>query len=192
MKRSLGAKTIVYPTPVLIVGTYGPDGQPNVMNAAWGGICCSDPPCVGISLRKARHTYDNVMLRKAFTISIPSEAHAKEADYFGIVSGKTHDKFGRSGLTPVRSELVDAPYVDEFPVVLECKVIHSFDLGAHTQFVGQILDAKLDESVLDSDGVPDVTKIKPITFAPEPNTYHGLGPSLGRAFSIGREMKEWE
>lgn len=190
MKKSLGAKTIVYPTPVLIVGSYGADGRPNVMNAAWGGVCCSDPPCVAISLRKARHTYDNIVLRKAFTISIPSEAHAQEADYFGLVSGKTHDKFAQSGLTAVRSELVDAPYVDEFPVVLECKLVHSFDLGAHTQFVGQILDAKLDESVLDSEGVPDVTKIQPMTFAPEPNTYHALGPQLGKAFSIGRAVKD--
>ena len=100
MKKSFGAKTIAYPTPMFIVGTYGPEGRPNVMAAAWGGICCSDPPCVAISLRKSRHTYDNLLRHKAFTISIPSEEHVKEADYFGIVSGKTEGKFARTGLTP--------------------------------------------------------------------------------------------
>ena len=76
-----------------------------------------------------------------------------------LADAEKTDKFKTTGLTPVKSDLVHAPYVAEFPMVLECKVIHSFDLGVHTQFVGQILDAKLDESVLDSDGVPDVTKI---------------------------------
>ena len=188
MKKSLGAETIVYPTPVFIVGTYGKDGKANVMAAAWGGICCSDPPCVAVSLRKARYTHENMLQRKAFTISIPSEAHAKEADYFGLVSGRAEDKLARTGLTPVRSELVDAPYIDEFLLVLECKLVHTFELGAHTQFVGEILDVKADESVLDDRGVPSVERIGPLTFAPGPNTYHGLGRCVGKAFSIGREV----
>ena len=189
MRKSLGAETIVYPTPVFIVGSYGKDGRANVMNAAWGGICCSQPPCVAISLRKARHTYENIRQREAFTVNIPSEAHAEQADYFGLVSGKNEDKFARSGLTPVRSELVDAPYVDEFPLVLECKLVHTFELGVHTQFVGEILDVKADESVLDDKGVPNVERIRPLTFAPGPNTYYGLGRCVGKAFSIGRGVR---
>jgi len=34
MKRSVGAKTIAYPSPVFIVGTYDPAGKPNIMAAA--------------------------------------------------------------------------------------------------------------------------------------------------------------
>jgi flavin reductase (DIM6/NTAB) family NADH-FMN oxidoreductase RutF len=188
MKKSLGAKTIVYPTPVFVVGTYDNAGRPNVMTAAWGGICCSVPPCVAVSLRKATYSYGNIVARKAFTINIPSEAHARETDYFGIVSGKTQDKFAKSKLTPVKSELVDAPYVREFPVVLECRLLHTVEIGLHTQFVGEILDVKADESVLGPDGSPDILKVKPMVFVPETAVYHGIGQLVGRAFSIGKKI----
>lgn len=188
MKKSLGAKTIVYPTPVFIVGTYDRDGKANVMTAAWGGICCSRPPCVAVSLRAATYTYGNVSEQKAFTISIPSASHVKEADYFGMVSGRDEDKFAATGLTPVKSDLVHAPYVKEFPLVLECRLLHTLELGLHIQFIAEILDVKADEAVLDKDGVPDVEKIRPISFAPEGRAYHAIGEFLGRAFSIGRTM----
>ena len=133
MKKSRGAKTIVYPTPVFIVGTYATDGKPNAMAVAWGGICCSRPPCVSISVRKATYTYGNLMQRRAFTVNIPGEEHVKYADYFGLVSGRNVDKFAITGLTPVKSDLVDAPYIDEFPLNLACKVIGSSrNWTAHT------------------------------------------------------------
>ncbi|UCD57226.1 MAG: flavin reductase family protein [Candidatus Hydrogenedentota bacterium] len=188
MKKSLGAKTLVFPTPAWVVGTYDREGKPNVMTAAWGGICCSKPPCVGISLRKATYTYGNIMERKAFTVNVPSEAHAKETDYFGIVTGKEVNKFSATGLTAVKSELVDAPYVKEFPLVLECNVIHTSEIGLHTHFVGEIMDVKAEESVLDESGLPDIEKVRPILYSPEIRNYHGIGESLGKAFSIGRDI----
>jgi flavin reductase (DIM6/NTAB) family NADH-FMN oxidoreductase RutF len=148
MKKSIGAKTIVYPTPVFVIGSYDKAGKPNVMTAAWGGICCSRPPCVAVSLRKATYTYGNIMEHKAFTINIPSENYVTEADYFGLVSGKEKDKLSAAGLTPVKSDLVNAPYVQEFPLVLECTVLHTLEIGLHTQFVGEIIDVKADEAVL--------------------------------------------
>ena len=123
MKKSLGAKTVLYPTPVLVVGSYDTDGKANAMTAAWGGVACSKPPCISVSLRAATASHGNIMARKAFTISLPGEANAAQADYFGLVSGRDHDKFAESGCTAVRSELVDAPYVGEFPLVLECAVV---------------------------------------------------------------------
>ncbi len=189
MKKSLGVETLLYPTPVWVVGTYDLDGRPNAMTAAWGGICCSKPPCVAVSLRKARHTYAAIVERKAFTVSVPSEAHAKEADYFGIASGAKTDKFAATGLTAVRSEVVDAPYVGEFPVVVECKLLHTFELGVHTQFVGEILDVKAETAVLGEDGFPDMQKMKPICFAPGANTYYGVDQLVGKAFSIGKDLR---
>ena len=186
MKKSLGAKTLLYPTPVLVVGTYDAAGKANVMTASWGGICCSNPPCIAVSLRKATYTYGNIMEKKAFTINIPSEANIKDADYFGTVSGKNEDKFSNTGLTAVKSELVDAPYIKEFPLVLECKVIHTIEIGLHTEFVGEIMDVKADESVLDADGSPDIEKIKPYLFTPESRKYYGIGSFLGKAFSVGK------
>jgi flavin reductase (DIM6/NTAB) family NADH-FMN oxidoreductase RutF len=188
MKKSLGAKTIVYPTPVFIVGTYDQAGKPNVMAAAWGGICCSRPPCVAVSLRKATYTYGNIVARKAFTISIPSEAYVVEADHFGVASGRDEDKFSVTGLTPVRSDLVDAPYVGEFPFVVECKLLHTIEIGLHTQFIGEVVDIKAEASALGEDGSPDIEKVRPITFAPGNRAYYGVGEFLGEAFSIGRRI----
>jgi len=128
-----------------------------------------------------------MLLKKAFTVSIPSEAYIKEADYCGIASGKAGNKFTAAGLTPVKGDLVDAPYVKEFPLVLECKVIHILEIGLHTQFVGEILDVKAEEGVLGEKGLPDIEKVKPIIFGPEIRTYHGIGQYLGKAFSIGKE-----
>jgi flavin reductase (DIM6/NTAB) family NADH-FMN oxidoreductase RutF len=189
MKQSVGAKTIVYPTPVFVVGTYDKDGKPNVMTAAWGGICCSKPPCVAVSLRKATYTYGNIMDQQAFTINIPSQEHVKEADYFGLVSGKNRDKFTDTGLTPVKSDRVNAPYVKEFPMVLECKVLHTFEIGLHTQFVAEIIDVKVDESSVGENGIPDIEKVRPILFAPESLGYFGVGQYLGKAFSIGKQIR---
>lgn len=189
MKKSLGARTIVFPTPTWIVGTYDQEGIPNVMTAAWGGICCSRPPCVSVSLRKATYTYDNIMTRRAFTINVPSEQHVKEADYFGLVSGRDVHKFEVSGLTPIMSDLVDAPYVDEFSVILECRVLHVVEIGLHTQFIGEILDVKADKTVLTSSDHADITQVKPIIFDTGTRRYFGIGPSLGPAFSLGKEVK---
>jgi flavin reductase (DIM6/NTAB) family NADH-FMN oxidoreductase RutF len=188
MKRSLGAKTLIYPTPTWIVGSYDKQGNPNGMTAAWGGICCSDPPCVAVSLRKATYSYGSLIQRRAFTVSVPSQNQVKAADYFGLASGRDVDKFAASGWTPVGSQLVDAPYVDQCPLVLECKVLHVFELGLHTQFVGQILDVKADEEVLDAAGMPDMKKVLPILFSPGNRAYYGVGSSLGHAFAVGKEI----
>jgi flavin reductase (DIM6/NTAB) family NADH-FMN oxidoreductase RutF len=189
MKKSLGAKTIVYPTPVLVVGSYDSDGKANVMTVAWGGICCSVPPCVAVSVRRATYSYASIVKRKAFTVSVPSERHLKAADYFGIVSGKTTDKFAAAGLTAVRSDLVDAPYVQEFPLVLECRLMHTFELGLHTQFVGEILDVKAEADVLTEGGLPDLEKLAPLLYAPELRAYHAVGRCLGKAFSVGKTLQ---
>jgi flavin reductase (DIM6/NTAB) family NADH-FMN oxidoreductase RutF len=188
MKKSLGAKTIIYPAPVWCVGTYDAADHPNVMTIAWGGICCSSPPCVTISLRKATYTYANLMQRKAFTLSVPSEKHVEAADYFGIATGRDENKFEKSGLTPVKSELVDAPYVKEFPMVLECNIIHHHKIGLHTHFIGEIADVKVEENMLGATGHPEIESIKPIIFSPTAQKYNGIGPTVGRAFSLGKRL----
>ncbi|MHB8075990.1 flavin reductase family protein [Desulfosporosinus fructosivorans] len=187
MKKSLGPNTLVYPTPVLVVCTYDNEGNPNAMTAAWGGICCSSPPCVAISLRKATYTYGNLMSKKAFTINIPSEKYVREADYFGMVSGKKEDKFAKTGLTPVKSDIVDAPYISEFPVNLECKIIQVIELGLHTQFIGEVMDAKIDDTIQEK-GEPIIEQIKPLIFALDSRNYYGIGKQIGQAYSLGNEI----
>ena len=186
MKRSLGAKTIVYPTPVFLVGTYDAAGKANVMTAAWAGICCSRPPCVAVSLRAATYSHGSIKERAAFTVSIPSAAQVREADYAGIYSGRDEDKIEALGLTAVRSELVDAPYIEECSLVLECELAHTHELGLHTQFVGQVMDVKADEDVLDERGRTDIRKVAPLIYAPGNQAYFAVGEEVARAFSVGK------
>jgi flavin reductase (DIM6/NTAB) family NADH-FMN oxidoreductase RutF len=188
MKKSLGAKTILYPTPVLVVGSYDAGGKANIMTAAWGGVACSKPPCVAVSMRAATASHGNLMARKAFTISLPGEANAAQADYAGLVSGRDHDKFAEMGLTAVASELVDAPYVGEFPLVLECKIVAVHELGLHTQFIGEVIDVKADESVLTPEGTIDLEALKPIMFLMGAQAYYGVGELVGKAYTIGKEI----
>jgi len=186
MKKSLGAKTLAQPAPAWVIGSYDAQGKPNIMTIAWGGICCSQPPCVTISLRKATYTYECIKERKAYTVNIPSAALVKEVDYVGIVSGRNIDKFAVTKLTPVRSGLVDAPFIKEFPVVIECKVLHILEIGLHTQFIGEIMDIKAEESMLDEPGMLDILKVRPLIFDTGQGAYHGVGERIGKAFSIGK------
>jgi flavin reductase (DIM6/NTAB) family NADH-FMN oxidoreductase RutF len=187
-KRSIGAQTTVGVHPVLVVGCYDPAGRPNAMTVAWGGICSSKPPAVAVSVRPERHTHAGIAARKAFTVSVPSEAHLAEADLFGIASGRDMDKFGVTGLTPVRAEHVDAPYVGEFPLVLECRLIATVELGAHTQYVGEIVDAKVDEDCFGEDGRPDLARLRPFLYDAFGFGYHAVGSRVGDAFAAGRRF----
>ncbi len=184
MKKSLGARPLVFTTPVWIVATYDPDGRANAMTASWGGICCSRPPCVSVSLRKATATYGYLTRRKAFTVGVPCEAQLAAADYFGKASGRDGDKIAAAGMTSIASDLVDAPIIDELPMTLECRLAHTLEIGLHTLFVGEILDIKADEEVLGDRGLPDPAKLRPVSYAPEVRLYHGLGDLLGRAGSL--------
>jgi flavin reductase (DIM6/NTAB) family NADH-FMN oxidoreductase RutF len=191
MKLPLPPRTILLPSPVLIIGTYGPDGRPNIMNAAWGGIASSKPPCISVSVREATLTYHNIRHTGAFTINIPSEKHLKEADFAGIVSGKEVDKFKETGLTPEMSNLVNAPIVKEFPYTLECKLVREVDLGSHTMFIGEIVGMVADSEVLNPKQVPDIEKVRPMLYGSfGSSAYYGIGEKLGNAFAVGNELKE--
>ena len=187
---SLGANTFAPIIPVWVIGTFDHQGKPNAMTAAWVGICCSKPPCVYVSLRKATYTYGNIMERKAFTVSFPSEEYIQETDYFGIASGRDSEKFLATNLTPVKSELIDAPYVKEFPMVLECKLINVVEIGLHTEFIGEIVDVKARKDVLGKNNLPDVEKIKPLIWSLSNMSYRKVGEHVGESFSIGKKLNE--
>jgi flavin reductase (DIM6/NTAB) family NADH-FMN oxidoreductase RutF len=191
MKLELPAKTILLPSPVLIIGTYNIDGTPNIMNAAWGGIACSKPPCISVSLREATLTYHNIIQTEAFTVNIPSEKYFKETDYVGIVSGRDCDKFKDTNLTPEKSKLVNAPIVKEFPYALECHLIKKINLGLHTMFIGEILGMVADSEVLNPDKLPDIEKVRPMMFGSFGSmAYYNIGFKLGEAFSVGKELQK--
>jgi flavin reductase (DIM6/NTAB) family NADH-FMN oxidoreductase RutF len=191
MKLSLPAKTILLPSPVLIIGTFGADGRPNIMNAAWGGIASSKPPCISVSLREATLSYHNIIQTKAFTVNIPSEKYLREADFVGMVSGRECDKFRETRLTPEKSKIVNAPIVKEFPYALECTLVRMIDLGMHTMFIGEIVGMVADSEVLSSNQLPDIEKVRPMLFGSFGSmAYYSIGDKLGGAFSIGKELQQ--
>ena len=189
-KIALEPATVLHPHPVLLVGTFGADDKPNLMNAAWGGICCSAPPCVAVSLREATLTYHNILNTKAFSVGIPSRKQVAIADYVGIVSGRNHDKFKETGLTPVRSDRVNAPLAVELPFSLECRLSLHQTLGLHTIFIGEIVGIQADEDVLGPSGTPDIEKTQAILWGGLGNNhYFAIGEKLAPAFSVGKNLK---
>jgi flavin reductase (DIM6/NTAB) family NADH-FMN oxidoreductase RutF len=184
----MGAKTMACPSPVWCIGSYDRNNKPNIMTAAWASICCSSPPAVSVSLRKATYTYQSLIDAKAFTVNIPSIRYLKEVDYIGTVSGKDTNKFKLTGLTPMDSDKVNAPYVNEFPLIIECELIHHHEIGLHTQFIGEIVDVMVDPTAISEAGTADMGKIQPFLFSAADRSYYGIGQLVGKAFEIGKNL----
>jgi flavin reductase (DIM6/NTAB) family NADH-FMN oxidoreductase RutF len=188
-KKSLGAQPLLYPEPIMLVGTYTDAGKPNVATVAWGCICNAEPVFVSIAMRESRLTHAAILTRKAFTLSVPTESLLVAVDFAGLASGRKFDKFTVAGLTSVDAEFVDAPYVGECPVILECSLRQSLELPSHTLFIGEVRDVKVDESCLVESGThPDIRKFLPLAFEPGENAYCALGKRLGKAFSAGKPL----
>ncbi|MDD3174386.1 MAG: flavin reductase family protein [Herbinix sp.] len=179
---NFGAKPFMYPMPVLIIGTYDENGVPNAMNAAWGIVTDSQEISISLSEHK---TTENLAVTGAFTVSIATEDTVIPSDYVGVESAsKVPNKFEKAGFHATKSELVNAPLIDELPMVLECKV-KSFGDGI---LVGEIVNVNADESIL-TDGQIDPRKLKPITYDPVNHAYIGLGEKVGNAFKDGLALK---
>lgn len=177
-----GAKPLMLPMPVLVIGTYDENGVPNAMNAAWGMV--SDFKEVSISLAEHKTTA-NFAVTGAFTVSMATEDTVIGSDYVGIVSAnEVPDKFAKAGFHATKSAHVNAPLIDELPMALECKV-KSFEDGI---LVGEIVNVTADESVV-TDGKIDLKKLKPIAYDPVNNTYVSIGNVVGKAFSDGMQLK---
>lgn len=186
MRKNFGVKPMLYPQPVFIISTYGEDGVPNAMNAAWGGITEEDEITICIS---AEHkTTENILKRGAFCVSMADALHVAECDYVGIVSGNdVPDKLARAGLHTEKSDFVDAPLICELPMALECR-LKSYD-GESCRLVGEIVNVSADESVLDEKGRVDADKLRPITYDPSDHSYRAIGERVGNAFKDGLKLK---
>ena len=186
MRKNFGAKPMCYPMPVYIIGTYGADGTPNAMNAAWGGI--SEETEISICISADHKTTENILNRRAFTVSMATAKYIAACDYVGVVSGNQEpNKFAKAGFHATKSEFVDAPLIDELPMALECKLI-SYNRES-CRLVGRIVNVSADEAVLGENGKVDVSKLQPITFDPMNNCYLVLGEKVGQAFRDGVALK---
>ena len=180
MKKNLGAAPMIFPQPVLILATYDENGTANAMNAAWGGIVGNDKIIIELASHK---TTDNIMNRKAFTVSIGDKEHMLACDYVGIVSGnKVPDKMEKAGFTTTKSEFVDAPVINELPVALECELIKVLE---GSMYFAKIVNIVADESVLSDERKITLSKFFPITYDPSEHGYYVLGERVGNAFKDG-------
>lgn len=186
MRKNFGAKAMVYPMPVYIIGSYDENGVPDAMNAAWGGI--SDDTQISVCLGAGHKTTKNIVARGAFTISVADVKNVVAADYVGIVSGNDESsKIEKAGWHAVRSDFVDAPLFRELPMALECRLV-SYDEES-CRLVGEIVNVCADESILGFDGEIDLEKFCPITYDPVHHKYIALGKEVGKAFSDGKKIK---
>ena len=185
MRKNFGAKTWLYPMPVLIVGTYDEVGVPNAMNAAWGGIY--DTTQVMVCLADDHKTTENIKASGAFTVSFATAKTVAPCDYVGIVSANdTPDKFAKAGFHATKSEFVNAPIIDELPMTVECKLIKFNEDGI---CIGEIVNVSADESVLDEKGKVDAKKLDPIIYDSVTHAYWNFGEIVGQAFSDGKKLK---
>lgn len=185
MRKNFGAKPILYPQPVLIIGSYDENGVPDAMNAAWGGISESNE--ISICLSEEHKTVKNILARKAFTVSMATAETVVPCDYVGIVSGNNvKNKLEKAGFHTFKSEFVDAPLIEELPMALECKLVN-YDAES-CRMVGEIVNVCADESIL-TNGKIDPVKLRPITYDGMNSAYYVLGEKVGNAFEDGKALK---
>lgn len=183
-RKNFGAQPLLFPQPVLIIGTYDQNGKANAMNAAWGGIVGADEIMIDLSRHK---TTENIMLNRAFTVSPADVEHMAASDYVGLVSGsQVPDKMEKSGFTTTRSKFVHAPVINELPVTLECELVDVID---GSKYLGRIKNVSVDERVLGEDGEISLDKFNPITYDTVHHGYYKLGERVGNAFQDGAELK---
>lgn len=187
MKKNIKTTEAIFPMPVLMIATYNEDGSVDVMNAAWGTM--QEREYVVLNLTETHKTVQNIKARKAFTVSVADAKHVVEADYFGIVSANnTPDKFARSGLTATKSQLVDAPIINEFPICLECEFIE-FQGGQYgCGVIGKVVNVSADEKVM-VDNKVDINKVQAIAFDPYTHGYYKVTERVGNAFKDGLKLR---
>ena len=187
MRKNFGAKAILYPMPVLIIGSYDEKNVPDAMNAAWGGI--SEETQISICVSENHKTTKYILARGAFTVSVADVENVVAADYVGIVSGNSEiNKIEKAGWHATKSKFVDAPLFDELPMALECKLI-SYDEES-CRLVGEIVNVCADEKILDGNGKINLNKFSPITYDPVFHTYRKIGDIVGKAFSDGKDLNK--
>jgi len=188
-KKDLGKIPAIFPMPVLMIGTYDEKGTVDVMNAAWGQVCDNDK--IIISLTESHKTVKNIKLNKAFTVALADRDHVEVADYFGIVSANNaQDKFERSGFTAIRSENVNAPIIEEFPIVMECELFEIIDTESIYGIVGKIVNTKANENVLSDNGKVDVSKLNALMFDQFQSGYYLVGEKVATAWNAGLDLSK--
>lgn len=180
--------TMLYPVPAVMVSCRSSEGVDNIITVAWTGIICSDPAMLYVSIRPERFSYDIIKESGNFVVNLPTGKLTHALDFCGVKSGRDINKFVHLGLTPQKSNLVEAPSIGECPVSLECKVKDIIHLGTHDMFLGEILCVDVAEKFLDKTGKLHLNKADLLCY--NHGEYRALAESLGHfGFSVKKDKK---
>lgn len=183
MKKSLKVTPGIFPMPVLMIATYNEDGSVDVMNAAWG--MAQSMKHLKLCLTESHKTVKNIKRTGYCTVALATKDYIKESDYLGMVSANNvSDKFKKTGLHAVKSENVDAPVVDEYPICMECKLVGFEDDGTLVEVVNVLAD----EKYVNDDGTIKLNEIGILSYDPYGHGYYVVGEKVGQAFSEGKKL----
>lgn len=187
MKKEIKAKSPIFPMPVLLISTFNEDGTVNVMNAAWGTMASMDK--VALNISEGHKTTENIKKRKGLVIHVADAKHAVEADWYGVVSGNNEpDKFKKSGLSYEKSEVVDAPIINELPIALECEFEEFQDGENGMGVIAKVVRISVEEDCL-KDGKVDIDSLEAIAFDPYTRGYYKVGGRVADAYKDGLKLK---
>ena len=184
MRRNLGNKWQFLPLPVVVIGTFDKYNNPNAMTAAWSTVYEFGQVFVSIDLEHL--TAKNLKQTKCFTLAFTTKKTVEISDYLGMVSGNDVNKLKRANLPIVKATKINAPFIANYPIVLECEVV-SFNDG---NLVGQVVNVNVDEKYLKNDGSIDFDKVEPVVYDMTTNTYRVVGKEIAKAFSVGSKLKQ--
>ncbi|MFX1512030.1 MAG: flavin reductase family protein [Promethearchaeota archaeon] len=188
-KVKFGKIPLIYPIPIILTGAFV-HNKPNFETIGDVGIMGINPPLVYISSHREHYTNQGILEHGTFSINFPSTKLLIKTDYCGTVSGKDVDK---SNLFDVFfGELRTAPMIRECPVNLECKVIKEFLIQHRQIFVGEVVQAYVNEEFVDeTEGrqrIADMRKLDPVIYALD-NRYYKIGEPIGVGYHESKKFQ---
>lgn len=188
MKQEWKPGTMIYPLPAVLVSCGTPE-RSNLLTVAWTGTLCTNPALCYISVRPERHSYPMIIENMEFTINITTEAMAEAVDWCGVRSGRDHDKWLATGLTPEPGLRVSCPSVAESPLSIECRVRSVTHLGSHDMILGEVLCVRADNRYIDPATESfDLSAARLLNYSH--GHYYGQGEELGHfGFSVRKKPR---
>lgn len=140
------------PVPVVMISSRNKENKNNIFTVAWAGTICTKPAMLSISVRPERLSYEYIKQSMEFIVNIPSKNLTYATDFCGVKSGRTVDKIKELNLTMKEGSKVNAAYIDECPIAIECKVKNIIPLGSHNLIIAEVLASHINENIMDDKG----------------------------------------
>lgn len=169
--------TMVYPAPAVLVSCGSEPERYNMLTVAWTGTVCTNPPMLSVSLRPERYSHGIIMDEGQFTVNLTTAAMARATDWCGVRSGRDHDKWKATGLTPAPGVVNSCCRVVESPLSIECAVSEVLHLGSHDMFLAHVVNLLADTRYID-----------PRTGAFDLGAAGLMAYSHGKYYSLGQQL----